>query len=206
MTNRTRIAAPLFYALISSQAHADFYSCKDNTGHLITSDRPIPECADKATQVFKNNGMLKTEMHGALTPEQRHAAELQEQQRALATRQAESDKKEQRYLLAHYPSEHDVEVERKKALDIVELKITVEKKNIAATTELFNKNHNELVQLAKNQASKINEMKNKEDDLKLTIAQSDKLIQRYQAEAVSINREFDDTHKRYIELISSRKN
>lgn len=206
MTKRNRIVAPFFCVLVSSQAHADFFSCKDNAGHLITSDRPIPECADKSTQIYKNNGMLRTEMSGALTPEQRRNAELQEQQRASATKQAELSKKEQRYLSAHYPTEQDVELERKKALDLVELKIIAEKKNIATTTDAFNKMHAELIQLPKNQASKINEKKNKEDDLKLTITQSEKLIQRYQTEEININHDFDETHKRYSELISNHKN
>ena len=205
MTKRSHIAVPLLVVLASGQAQADFYSCKDNNGHLITSDRPIPECADKSTQIYRNNGILKAEIAGALTPEQRRTAELQQQQREAAARQAEADRKEQRYLLAHYPTEQDVELERKKALDAVQAKIAAEKKNIAINTDAMNKVHTELTQLPKDQLVQINQKKNKEDDLKLTIAQSQKLILRYQTDEQSINREFDETHKRYIELITNHK-
>lgn len=100
-------------ALLPAVARADYYSCKDSSGHLLTSDQPIPECAEKSTQVYKDSGILKNQLT-PVSAEQRHIAERQEQQRVLSERQNEQNKKEQRYLLTHYPTEQDVELARKK--------------------------------------------------------------------------------------------
>ena len=129
------------FLLLSCSARAEFYTCKDNAGHVISSDRPIPECADKSTQVFKANGSLKGQLAAPPTPEQRKAAEIQEQQRQKEAQHQENLRREQLFLVAHYPNEDAIEAARKRELDAIAVKITAETRNIAtATATLENKN------------------------------------------------------------------
>jgi len=191
----------VFGLFLTAIAHADFYSCKDSAGRLITSDRPIPECADKVVQVFNSNGTLKDQIAAPLTPEQRHAAELREQQRAKQIQQQEELKHEQRYLTAHYPDETAIETARRQELNGIETKIARETHTIETTTAELNQNQKALDAIPKNQPVKIRAAQLKIDDLTQSINESNHLIASYRQEEVTINRQFDETHRRYLEII-----
>jgi len=203
MTKTQRIFLLVLLILPLVNTHAEIFSCKDSAGRLITSDRVMPECADKTTRVYTNSGVLKEKLSDALTAEEKRAAELKEQQRAQEAREQEQQRKEQRYLTAHYPTENDIELARKKELKALEAKIAAEQQTIAEATQALNSNHRALTRLSKNQQEQLMHALAKEDDFKQTIRQSNSLIQRYNAEKVNINRRFDATYQRYIELIGS---
>lgn len=197
---------PSLLILTLTNAHADLYRCTDSTGQIITSDRPIPECSDKATQVYTSNGVLKQQFAGALTPEQKRAAQLKEQQRLKELQEEENTKKELRYLTAHYPTEADVEIARHKALDILDEKIAAEKKLIGTNTTALKELQQEQARRSKDQINLFMEGQLKEDGMRQTILQSNRLIQRYNIQKDDINRQFDETRKRYTEIVVSNKN
>lgn len=192
--------------LAYTNVHADIYRCVDSTGHIITSDRPIPECSDKATQVYTSRGVLKEQLTGTLTPEQKRTAELKAQQRIKEVEAEEANKKELRYLTAHYPTEADVEIARQKELDALDAKIAAEKKLIETATEALNAFQQEQARRPKGQISQFMEGQLKEDGMRQTILQSTRAIQRYLTQKDDINRQFDETHKRYREIVVSNKN
>ena len=132
-TSMTTIFSLVLFLLLTN-AHADVYTCKDGAGHLVTSDRAVTECSDKTTEVYTNTGVLKNQLQGTLTPEQKHAAQVQEQKRIKDAHEQDTIKKEQRYLTAHYPTEQDVEIARRKALDAIDAKIALEKQVIKEST------------------------------------------------------------------------
>jgi hypothetical protein len=191
----------LLLIVLSMHAYAEIFSCRDGSGRLITSDRAISECAGKTTGVYTNSGVLKHYLPGPLTPEQRHAAELQEQQRIKLLQQEVQNQKEIRYLTTHYPTEQDIEIARQKELDAVDAKIAEEKKTIAVTTEALNKHRHEQTRLSKQSNSNLVEAQNDEDQLEQTIQASEHMIQRYLVEKTNINRRFDETHQRYLKVV-----
>lgn len=205
MTKIQRLFLPVLFMLPVVNTHAEIFTCKDSAGRIITSDRVISECADKTTRVYTNSGVLKKQLSGALTPEQKRAAELQEQQRTQEAREQEQQRKEQRYLIAHYPTKQDIDVARQKELKAIETKIAAEQQTIAVATEALNINHRALTRLSKNQQDQLMDALVKEDEFKQTIRQAHRLIERYTAEKANVNRRFDDLNKRYIELIGSSK-
>jgi len=188
----------LLALFLAATAHADFYTCKDSAGHLLTSDRPIPECSDRAEQVYKSNGALKNQLPSS---DQRRLAEQQEQQKAAEALKQDALKREQRYLTAHYPDEASIEVARQKAIGVVEAKIAVETKNIATNTEELRKNENLFNATPKNQSAKIHDLQMQKEDFNQSIAESNRLIQTYKNEEIKINQQFEATHKRYLEII-----
>lgn len=194
----------VFCGFLTTRAYADFYTCKDNSGHVVTSDRPIPECANRPTQIYQDNGILKNQLSAEPTPEQRRMAQLQEQQQAKEAARQEDIKREQRYLLTHYPNEDAIEVARKQAIDAIESKIATETRAIETATEALRKNQNAISLTPQDQPAKIRELQLKGDDLNQFIEESYRLIGNYRTEEVNINQRFDNTHKRYIEIILAK--
>jgi hypothetical protein len=97
-------------------AHAGvFYMCKDASGRTLTSDRPIPECADRTMREYGNNGVLKREITPPLTAEQKRAKEIERQQRQAQQVALEEQRRTDRALLARYRSEEDIEAARKRS-------------------------------------------------------------------------------------------
>ena len=205
MAKTTVLTCTILCLLLSSRARADFYSCRDSAGHMVTSDRPIPECADRSTQVFKENGILKNQISTPQNEQQRKAAEILEQQRVRETQHQEDLKREHLFLVAHYPTEEAVEVARKKELDALNVKISAETRNIEAATTALNTSQKMLPNLPKNQPSKIRETQSKIEDMTQAIQESNRLIHNYRIEQDNVNQQFDATHKRYNELITSNK-
>jgi len=191
----------LLCLLLPTHARADFYSCKDNAGHLVTSDRPIPECADKPVSVFKDNGMLKTQIATPLNAAQRKAAELQEQERAKEQLNKENLNREQRFLVAHYPNLQAIESARKKELDVIESKIANEKHNIETATTALEQDQTAMPGLAKANPGKVNETKMRIANNTLAIQESNRLLHSYQIEENNVNQQYDEMHKRYVEIV-----
>lgn len=202
MPNAIRAGCALL-CLLPMLCLADVYSCKDSAGQLLTSDRPIPECADKLVRVSKDNGVLINQIAPPLTPAQRQAAELQEQQRAKEASQKEYLLHEQRFMVAHYPDEQSIETARKTEIDGLEIRIATEKNNVEKSSATLEQTKAMLPGIPATNPLKINETKMKIADLTLGIQESNRLIQNYQKEEVKINQHYDATHKRYVEIMRS---
>lgn len=127
---KTLIFLSLFYA---AGAHAGvFYMCKDSAGRTLTSDRPIPECADRTMREYGNNGVLKREITPPLTAEQKRAKEAEQQQRQAQQDALEDQRRTDRALLARYRSEEDIATARKRASANLIEQIAQQKEELAA--------------------------------------------------------------------------
>lgn len=201
MTKAIYLYLPFLLWLLSVNARADYYTCKDSSGHVITSDRPIPECADKSTQIFNSNGILKNQYAGALTPEQHHAAEVQQQKQTKDAVQQDTLKREQLFLISHYANENAIEMARKQASEALEAKITLETRSIENATAAISQAQKSMPVLLKNQPAKVKETQLKIDDLTQSVKESIILINNYRDEEAKVNLQYDATRKRYLEIV-----
>jgi hypothetical protein len=81
------------------------YSCIDDKGRRLTSDRPIPECLAKEQRVLNRDGSLKELRAPEVTPEERAQQEVRERQLAeQRAAQAEVVRRD-RNLLQRYRDE-----------------------------------------------------------------------------------------------------
>jgi hypothetical protein len=98
---------------------AVIYTCVDDHGRTITSDRPIGACTAKEQRVLNKDGSLKAIYPPSLTADER--AEKESRERKLAeARAAQSDAvRRDRNLMARYPSEAPHRRAREAALDTV---------------------------------------------------------------------------------------
>jgi hypothetical protein len=116
MKNRVSCFVGLGMLFWASAASAQIYVCKDATGHTLTSDRPIPECANRAMRELDRSGVVRREIAPPLTAEQkRQRVELEEKRQS----QLAADK-EQRLqdnaLITRYRNETDIANSRRDAL------------------------------------------------------------------------------------------
>lgn len=94
-------------------ARSQIYSCKDANGRTISSDRPMPECADRAIRELSKTGVLKREIPAPLTAEQRRQSQVEEEKRRIAAAAIEEQRQQDRALLARYRNESDIEASRR---------------------------------------------------------------------------------------------
>lgn len=97
------------------------YTCTDDHGRKLTSDRPMIECSAKEQRVLNKDGSLRTVLPPTLTADERAQVEARERKTAEArAAQAESVRRD-RGLMARYRSESVHNAARAAALDSVRL-------------------------------------------------------------------------------------
>jgi hypothetical protein len=98
---------------------AVIYSCVDDRGRTITSDRPIAACTAKEQRVLNKDGSLRAIYPPILTADERAEKEARER-RQVEARAAQADAvRRDRNLMARYPSEAPHRKAREAALDTV---------------------------------------------------------------------------------------
>ena len=81
------------------------YTCVDNNGNRLTSDRPIPSCNDRDQKVLNRDGSLQRIIPRQLTADERTAKEAQDR-KAAADRNAQREAvRADRLLMQRYPDE-----------------------------------------------------------------------------------------------------
>lgn len=188
------------WAAMPMPAHAQkIYLCKDASGKTLTSDRPIPECADRAVRQLDANGMVRREIPPPLTAEQKREKQLEEE-RLKAERAAAAERKlHDQAILDRYRSEADIELARKRAVDIVQEQIKRESAMLASA-EKRKKDAQAKAAQHKDQKSLPPLLAHELEDADHTAANSKKKLQGYEAEVGQINGKFDLTLKRFREL------
>ena len=179
------------------------YTCRDKLGRTITSDRPIAECADRAMRELNSSGTVLREIPAPLTPEQLQQKELDERKKKLADEVASEQKRRDQALLAAYPSEHHIEVARRRAL--------------TDTEALIKAGQNHAVELKKDRKTIAQEIQvykgkslpplisRKVEDNEAAIADEEAALAQRRADLERINQRYDETLKRYRELMGTGK-
>jgi len=97
------------------------YTCIDNEGRRLTSDRPIAVCRDREQRILSRDGSLRGVLPPTLTADELAVQEARER-RAAELRAAQADAvRRDRNLMARYPNEGAHNRAREAALDTVRL-------------------------------------------------------------------------------------
>lgn len=131
--SKALMAALLLGAAAAAQAQTQVYRCVDALGRRLTSDRPIPECMDRAQQVVHANGIVRT-VAPALT-------EAEAVTRQALKRQGEPDQaahtdaaRRDRALRARYPSPASFEQQRSAALGPLQERVEFTRRALKGAT------------------------------------------------------------------------
>ena len=114
----------------NTPAAGGIYTCVNDQGRKLTSDRPIRECAHKEQQLLNRDGSLRAVIPPTLTAEERAEREARER-RAAEARAAQQDAvRRDRNLMARYPDETAHDKARELALDPVRLAIAASERRM----------------------------------------------------------------------------
>ena len=107
------------------------YTCIDDKGRRLTSDRPIPECLGREQRVLNKDGSLRSVRPPPLTADERAEKDAADR-RVAAERAAQADAiRRDRNLMMRYPDEASHRKAREKALDTVRAAVKATEKRLA---------------------------------------------------------------------------
>ncbi|MFM7704531.1 MAG: DUF4124 domain-containing protein, partial [Rubrivivax sp.] len=93
------------------------YTCLDDKGRRITSDRPIAECASREQQQLNRDGSVRRTVPPVPTAEERAEQELRERRAAEVRAQQADAVRQDRTLMQRYRTPEDHQRARAAALD-----------------------------------------------------------------------------------------
>lgn len=108
------------------------YTCTDERGRRLSSDRPIPECLGREQRVLNRDGSLRTVVPPAPTADERAEREARERREAQARAAQVEAVRRDRNLLARYPNEDRHRHAREAALEPVRVAIAASDKRLQA--------------------------------------------------------------------------
>ena len=100
---------------------AGIYTCVDDKGRRLTSDRPIIECNGKEQRVLNSDGSLRSVRPPTLTPEERAEQDARDRRAAEERMVAAEILRRDRNLMSRYRDEAAHNKARASALDNVKL-------------------------------------------------------------------------------------
>lgn len=110
------------------------YRCVEPNGKMLTSDRPIPECANREQRVLNADGSLNHIEPPTPTADEQADTEARER-KALAERAAQRDaERRDRNLMQRFPDEVAHKKAREKALDDVANAVRISEARIILLT------------------------------------------------------------------------
>lgn len=136
LTTRHALAAITGFAILatgfatpasgqSTPAQPRIYSCEDDQGRVISSDRPIRDCARREMRVLNRDGSLREIVPPPLTREQRKQAERAELERKDAQARTRARQARDRSLLITFEDENSLETMRRRHLAEIDAEIRV---------------------------------------------------------------------------------
>jgi Domain of unknown function (DUF4124) len=102
---------------------AGIYTCTDDRGRRLTSDRPIPDCLTKEQRVLNSDGSQRTVLPPTPTAEERAERESREREDAQRRIDQADAVRRDRNMVARYPDEATHQKAREAALDTVRVAI-----------------------------------------------------------------------------------
>jgi len=108
------------------------FSCVDDKGRRLTSDRPIAECVAREQRVLNKDGSLRSVLAPSLTADERAATEARERENAALRAAKLEAVRRDRNLMQRYPTAQAHLRAREAALEPVRKGIQTSEKRLAA--------------------------------------------------------------------------
>lgn len=109
-----------------ASSSAGIYTCIDNKGRRITSDRPIMECLDREQRELGRTGVTKRVVPPSYTADERNKLEAQRKAEGEVQARIAEEKRRDRALLIRYPNQPVHDKERADALAQIDAVVTAE--------------------------------------------------------------------------------
>jgi hypothetical protein len=187
---KTTMVAALWLA--STLAWAQIYTCVDANGKKITSDRPIPECAEREQKELNSSGTVKRTVKPVMTVEEQRVFDDKQRAEAEERSRIAEEKRKDRALLTRYPNRASHDQERTEALaqvdDVMRAatkrigELGTQRKEIDAQLEFYKKDPNKAPPTLRRQV----------DDNNNSVAVQKRFVIDQEGEKKRINARFDE--------------
>ena len=179
----------------------DNYTCRDHSGKVQTSDRPIPDCAG-TMRVLSPTGVVKREIAPPMTAEQLRQKEADDRARRLADEAAREQHRRDTALLTAYQSEDQIEAARRRSLFDAGESIRGSRLRIAE----LERDQKVLVQEGDTYKGKTMPplVKRRIDDNQALIDDEEAAIKGRQADVERVNQRYDEEKARFRALTTNR--
>lgn len=171
------------------------YTCRDHTGHALTSDRPILDCAGTMRELSPS-GVVRREIAPPMSAEQVRQKEADDRARRLADESAREQRRRDSALLAAYQNEDQIEAARRRSL--VDTNDSL-RSSQARLVELQNEQR-ALAQENDGYGGKAPLFRRKLEDNQAAVADELAAIRQRQADVERVNQRYDEEKRRYREL------
>ena len=200
MIFKTRQAAglgfvALWWCLLGSVSAQGIYTCVDDKGHRLTSDRPIAECMDRVQKELNPSGSVRRVLTPPPTAKDQTALEKKEKEKEKADAEARSqqqdEKRRDRVLMTRYPDRASHDKQRVAALEVVDEVIKTATKRTLELTDQRAAIGTEL-DFYKSSSGKVpSAIKRRLDETDASLATQKRLINDQEAEKKRITERFD---------------
>ncbi len=183
--------ACLLCGLLSNAVAQGIYTCVDDKGRKLTSDRPIAECMDRAQRELNPSGTVRRVLTPPPPPKSRAALIAEEKAETEARMQQAEESRRDRALRIRYPDRASHDKARVVALELVSDAIKTATKRAQELTDQRVAIDAEL-DFYKNSPGKLPPaLKRRVDETEADLAGQKRLIADKEAEKISIVQRFD---------------
>ena len=178
--------------LASALVWAQIYTCVDAGGKKITSDRPIPECAEREQKELNSSGTVKRTVKPVMTAEEQRLFDNKQRAENEERSRIAEEKRKDRALLTRYPNRASHDQERTEALtqvdDVMRAatkrigELATQRKEVDAQLEFYKKDPNKAPPTLRRQV----------DDNNNSVAVQKRFVIDQEGEKKRINARFDD--------------
>ena len=171
---------------------ASIYTCVDDKGRKITSDRAIPECVDRVQREITPSGTVKRVIGPTLTAQERAAQEEKDKIAAETRAHQQEEKRRDRALLLRYPNKSSHDQERSLALAQTDEVSKAAVKSLQELAEQRKRLDNELEFYKKDFSKAPAQLRRRVEENDNNVATQKRLIADQVMERQRVNQRFDN--------------
>lgn len=178
------------------------YSCVDNSGRTITSDRPIPSCLDREQRELNPSGTTRRRVEPNYTAREQEQREARQREATQAALRAQEERRRERALLIRYPNAATHDRERAEAMAQIDAVIHAARKRLSELAEERRKADGEMEFYKKDPSKAPASLRRQLDDNDQSVAVQNRFIGEQDAEKRRVNARFDEERARLVQLWS----
>lgn len=125
------LASAALAASAQAPSLGQVFTCTNNAGRMLTSDRLIAECMDREQRVLSRDGTLIRVVPPQLTADERAAKEERDRRAALERQARVEAVRRDRLLLQRFPNEGEHQKARQSALEDVQASMKLSQQRLA---------------------------------------------------------------------------
>lgn len=184
---------------------AGIYACVDAAGRTLTSDRPIPACADREQRELSPGGGTRRIVEPTWTAEELAAREAKKREAQQAALRAQEERRRERALLVRYPNAEVHERERKDALAQIDVVLQAARNRLVELAQARQQIDAELEFYAKDVSKAPPSLRRQIDDNEQAVSVQNRFIREQEDEKRRVNGRFDEERVRLIKLWVQQK-